>query len=154
MKQTFSVTLREDGSFELPIDVRALYGEARPAVKMTVCGQTFRTRVMVYGGKSYLGLWKALREQQQLRGGETLEVTIEPDRAPRAVTPPKELAAALKKSATARAGWAAMSFTHKREWAEAIREAKKPETRERRVAKAVAALVDKGARDKPRRRDK
>jgi uncharacterized protein YdeI (YjbR/CyaY-like superfamily) len=96
---------------------------------------------MVYGKKSYLGLWKALREKRQLRGGETVQVTLEPDKAPRTVTPPKELAAALKKNAAARAGWAAMSFTHKREWAVAIRDAKKPDTRERRVAQALAALV-------------
>jgi hypothetical protein len=108
---------------------------------MTVCGQTFRTRVCVYGGKYYLGLWKAVLEEQKLRGGETLEVTLEPDTAPRTVRPPKELAAAMKKNAAARAGWEALSFTHKREWAEAIRDAKKPETRERRVAQAVAALV-------------
>jgi Bacteriocin-protection, YdeI or OmpD-Associated/Domain of unknown function (DUF1905) len=143
MKQTFSVTLRDNGTFELPIDVKKLYGEARPAVKMTVFGQTFRTRVMVYGGKSVLGLWKALREEQGARDGDELEVTLEPDKAPRTVAPPKELAAALKKNAAARAGWAAMSFTHKREWAESIRDAKKPETRERRVAQAIAALVAK-----------
>jgi hypothetical protein len=143
MKQTFSVTLRADGGFELPIDVRAIYGEARPAVKMRVCGETFRTRVMVYGGKYYLGLWKALRERQKLRTGDTLEVSLEPDDTPRTVTPPKELAAALKKNAAARAGWEAMSFTHKREWAEAIADAKKPETRERRLAQAIEALVAK-----------
>jgi hypothetical protein len=144
MKQTFKVTLRKDASFELPIDVRALYGEARPAVKMTIFGQSFRTRVMVYGKKSYLGLWKAVREEHDLRGGEIVEVTLEPDKKPRMVTPPKELAAVLKKNAAARAGWAAMSFTHKREWAVAIRDAKKPETRDRRVAQAVAALVARG----------
>src|SRR5689334_12374227 len=143
MKQTFSVTLDEDGSFELPIDVKSLYGEARPAVKMTILGRSFRTRVMVYGKKSYLALWKAIREEEKLRGGERLEVTLQADKAPRTVTPPKELAAALKKNAKARAGWAAMSFTHKREWAEAIRDAKKPETRERRVAQAIAALAAK-----------
>jgi hypothetical protein len=153
MKQTFSVTLRDDGAFELPIDVRAIYGEARPAVKLTVFGETFRTRVMVYGGKSYLGLWKAVLERQKLRGGETLEVTLEPDGRPRTVTPPKELAAALKKNAAARAGWDAMSFTHKREWAEAIADAKKPETRERRLAQAIEALVAKaGAAQKKGKR--
>jgi hypothetical protein len=144
MKQTFQVTLQKDASFELPIDVRALYGEARPAVKMTIFGQTFRTRVMVYGKKSYLGLWKAVREKHKLRGGEIVEVTLEPDKKPRTVAPPRELAAVLKKNAAARAGWVAMSFTHKREWAVAIRDAKKSETRERRVAQAVEALVKKG----------
>jgi uncharacterized protein YdeI (YjbR/CyaY-like superfamily) len=99
---------------------------------------------MVYGKRSYLGLWKQVREARRLRAGDRLEVTLERDDAPRTVTPPKELAAALKRDAVARAGWKAMSFTHQREWAEAIRDAKKPETRERRVAQAVAALVKKG----------
>jgi hypothetical protein len=152
MRQTFSVTLGQDGSFELPIDVRATYGEARPAVKMTICGQTFRTRVMVYSGKSYLGLWKNVLAKEQLRGGEKLEVTLEPDQTPRTVTPPKELAAAMKKNAAAKAGWALMSFTHKREWAESIQEAKKPQTRERRVEKALAALVQKSAAAQKRHR--
>lgn len=144
MKQTFSAALGRNGAFELPIDVRAIYGEARPAVKMTLLGRTFRTRVAVYGGKYYLGVWKAVREEHGLREGQQVEVSIEPDRTPRTVQPPAELAAALKKNAAARAGWQAMSYTHQREWAAAIRDAKKPETRERRVAQAIAALVEKG----------
>jgi hypothetical protein len=139
-KHTFTVSLREDASFEVPFDVRAAYGEARPPVKMTVFGRTFRTRVMVYGGKSFLGLWKAVREEHGLRAGQTIDVSIEPDRDPRTIDPPKELAAALKRSAVARAGWGALSFTHQREWASAISDAKKPETRERRLAQAIAAL--------------
>jgi hypothetical protein len=54
-KQTFVVKLRDGGRFEVPLDVAALYGEARPAVKMTICGETFPTRVMVYGGISQDG---------------------------------------------------------------------------------------------------
>jgi hypothetical protein len=143
-KQTFTVTLRDDGAFELPIDVRAIYGQARPAVKMTVCGETFRTRVMVYGGKYVLGIWKAVLAKHALQSGQEIEVTLEPDTDERAIEPPKELAAKLAKHAAARAGWAAMSFTHKREWAQAIVDAKKPETRERRVAQALEALVARG----------
>jgi hypothetical protein len=143
VRQQFSVTLAKDGHFVLPIDVRALYGEARPAVRMTVRGNRYRTRVMVYGGKFMLALRKAQLAECGLAGGEALDVTIEPDTAPRTVTPPKELAAAMKKSAAARAGWEVMSFTHQREWAEAIAGAKKPETRDKRVANAIAALVEK-----------
>jgi hypothetical protein len=148
MKQSFRVQLGEDGAFELPIDVRAIYGQARPAVKMTVFGTTHRTRVMVYGGKYFLGLWKAVLDAKQLRGGEKLDVTIESDTAPRTVRPPKQLVDAMKKNAAARAGWDALSFTHKREWASAIADAKKPETRERRVAQAVTALVAAAAKTK------
>ena len=141
MKHTFSAKLRDNGTFEVPLDVRALFGEARPAVKMTFCGETFPTRVAVYGGKYILGIWKAVRERLELRDGQSIDITLESDVAPRTVEPPKELAAALKKNAAARAGWEKMSFTHKREWAEAIREAKRPETREKRIAQAVAALT-------------
>jgi hypothetical protein len=151
-KHTFTVALRDDGAFEIPFDVRAAYGQARPAVKMTLCGETYPTRVMVYGGKYLLGIWKAVLAKHALRGGQTLEVTLEPDNDQRTIEPPAELAAALKKNASARGGWAAMSFTHQREWATAIRDAKKPETRERRVAQAVAALVARGkAAAKPSR---
>lgn len=143
MRREFKVTLAKDGSFVLPIDVRALYGEARPAVMMTVRGKRYRTRVMVYGGKFMLALRKAQLAECRLFGGEPIDVVVEPDVAPRTVAPPKELAAAMKKSAAARAGWDVMSFTHKREWAEAIAGAKKPETRDKRVANAIAALVEK-----------
>jgi hypothetical protein len=146
MKRTFTATLSDDASFELPFDVRATYGEARPPVKMTVLGQTFRTRVMVYRGKYFLGLWKAVSEAHGLRKGQTIEVSVEPDQAPRTIEPPKALQAAMKKNAMARTGWEALSFTHRREWATAIEEAKKAETRERRVAQAIEALVAKASK--------
>jgi hypothetical protein len=140
-RQTFSAVLRDDGSFEIPFDVRAAYGEARPAVKMTLRGETYPTRVMVYRGKSVLGIWKAVLAKHALREGQTFEVTLEPDRDERTIKPPRELAAILAKDPRARAGWAAMSFTHQREWAQAIEGAKRPETRTRRVAQAVVALA-------------
>jgi hypothetical protein len=153
LKRTFTVSLREDASFEVPFDVRATYGEARPAVKMTTLGESFRTRVMVYGGKYFLGLWKDVRERHGLRQGQKIEVSIEPDRQERKVEPPAALAAALKSNPVARAGWKALSFTHQREWAEAINDAKKAETRERRVAQAVEAALARATRSaKPKRR--
>jgi hypothetical protein len=149
MKHTFSVVLK-DGAFEVPLDVRAIYGEARPAVKMTFCDETYRTRVAVYGGKYILGIWKAELAKHGLKDGQKLEVTLEADAAPRTVEAPKELAAALKKNAAARAGWEKMSFTHQREWAEAIADAKKPETRERRLAQAIEALTANAKKKSPR----
>jgi hypothetical protein len=141
MKQRLTVKLDAKGAIELPIDVRAIYGEARPAVKMTFNGKTYKNRVMVYGGKYYLGVWKAVLAEHGLGPGDTVDLVLEPDKTPRTVKAPKPLADAMKKNTAARAGWQAMSFTHKREWAKAIEEAKKPETRDRRVAEAVAALV-------------
>jgi hypothetical protein len=151
MTKRFSVTLKDDGTFEVPFDVRAVFGEARPAVKMKLRGKTYATRVMVYGGKPILGIWKAVLASEGLRAGDRLEIALERDDEPRVVEPPKELATALKRNATARAGWAALSFTHQREWAEAIADAKKPDTRTRRVAQAIAAAEQKAERQRPKR---
>jgi uncharacterized protein YdeI (YjbR/CyaY-like superfamily) len=98
---------------------------------------------MVYDGTSYIGVRKSHRDAAKLEPGQTISVVIELDDAPREVTPPKELAAAMKKDAKARAAWDALSFTHKREHAEAIEDAKKPETRARRVDKTLAMLKAK-----------
>ena len=145
-KIAFRTTLkREPKSGELalivvPGDVRAVFGKARPAVRAMLGKYTFRTTIAVYGGKSYVGVRRSHREAAKLAPGQSLRVVLELDDAPRVVTPPKELAAALAKDAKARAAWDALSYTHKREHAEAIEGAKKPETRARRVAAALAML--------------
>jgi len=144
MKHTFTATLA-NGAIEVPLDVKAIFGEARPPVKMTFLGETHRNRIAVYSGKYILGIWKAVLEQHDLTDGKAIEVVIERDDKPRTVEPPAELATALNKNANAKAGWDAMSFTHQREWAEAIADAKQPDTRARRVTKAVEAMVAKGA---------
>ena len=147
----FRTTLAKDAKdgeialIEVPGDVREVFGKARPPVVAKLGKYAFRTTIAVYGGKSYVGVRRSHREAAKLAPGQTLAVVIELDDAPRTVTPPKELAAAMKKDANARAAWDALSFTHKREHAEAIEDAKKPETRARRVTQAIAMLKKKKA---------
>ena len=81
------------------------------------------------------------REAANVKLGDPLRVTLELDTAPRTVKVPPALAAALKKNKKAAAAWAKLSYTHKKEHADAIADAKKPETRERRVAAAMAMLL-------------
>jgi hypothetical protein len=142
MKHTFTATLRE-GAIEVPLDVKTIFGEARPPVKMTFCGETHKNRIAVYGGKYLLGIWKQVLEQHSLTDGNQLEVTIEPDDEPRAIVMPPELQLALANNAKATAGWDAMSFTHQREWAESIADAKGADTKARRVDQAIDATVAK-----------
>jgi len=142
MKHTFTAVIK-DGAIEVPFDVKATFGEARAPVQMTFCGETHKNRVAVYGGKYILGIWKAVLAKHDLRDGSSLEVTLEHDTAPRTIAPPKELAAALAKNAKARTGWNAMSYTHQRECANAIADAKKPETKQKRVAEALEAMLAK-----------
>jgi hypothetical protein len=124
----------------VPLDAKALWGEARPPVVCTVNGHEYRSRLMVYGGKTWLGLTNAFRTQLRVADGDELEVEIERDDAPREVELPPELRQELDADDEARAAFEKLSFTHRREYAEWIAGAKRADTRERRIARALEML--------------
>ena len=124
----------------VPFDVREVYGQARPPVRGTINGHPFRTTVAVYGGVSYLGFRRDLREAAGVELGDTVAIELERDDAPREVEVPPELASALAGDAEAQAAWDRLSYTHRREWVESIAEAKREDTRRRRVESAIGAL--------------
>jgi Bacteriocin-protection, YdeI or OmpD-Associated/Domain of unknown function (DUF1905) len=127
---------------EVPFDVREIYGEARPPVRGTVNGVPFQSRLMVYGGVTWLGLRNELRREAGLADGDSVDVEIERDDSPREVEVPPELASALASDDVAAGVYESLSFTHRREYAEWIAGARKEETRTRRVAKALEMLRD------------
>jgi hypothetical protein len=131
-----------DRGIELPFDSRALFGEARPPVRGTVNGLPFQSRLMVYGGVTWLGLRNELRSEAGLTDGDSVDVEIERDDTPREVEVPPELRSALASDDVAAGVYESLSFTHRREYAEWIAGAKKEETRTRRVAKALEMLRD------------
>jgi hypothetical protein len=128
---------------EVPFDVKEEFGRARQPVKASVNGHGYRTTIAVYGAKYYLGLRKADATAAGVKAGDIVKVTIEPDTQIRTVVPPPDLAAAFKKNAAARARWEKLSYSHKKEHAEAILKSKKPETRTRRVQKTMEMLSAK-----------
>jgi hypothetical protein len=128
---------------ELPFDVRAEYGQARPPVQGTVNGYPFRTTVAVYGGKSYIGFRREIRDGAGIAPGDAVEIQLERDDAPRDVVVPDDLAEALAAETGLREAFDRMSFTHRREYAKAIDDAKRPETRARRVQLAVDAARER-----------
>jgi len=136
-----AVLQREEGGpgvfFEVPLDVRAHFGRARPPVLVTLRGHTYRSTPAVYGGRWYLVVSRANREAAGVEAGDEVEVTLTLDEAPREVEVPDDLAAALAAASDAAAGWAGLSFSHRREYVEWIAEAKRPATRERRIGRTV-----------------
>jgi hypothetical protein len=130
----------------LPFDPREVLGKARAPVSVTVDGhEAFRTTVAVYAGVGWVGL---RRDQQRMFGvavGDRVRVTVELDRAPRTVELPAELAAALAGAPAAARAYEALSYTHRKEYAQWVGEAKRVQTRELRAGKAVEMLCT-GAR--------
>ncbi len=156
---TFRTKVADEGEnfvVELPFDVKEVFGQARPPIVITLTtprgSYSFRWTVSVYGGKSYIGVRRSHREAAGLRPGESVSITIAADDEPRVIEPPTDLASALKKSAAARVAWDALSFTHKREHAEALLDAKKPETRARRLEKTMEMLLAKPAKPAPKKK--
>lgn len=130
--------------FEVPFDVKQEFGKARPPVKVSVNGYTYRSTVSVYGGRYYLPVRRERREEAGLKAGDLIGVTVALDTEERTVMPPPELFAAFKKNAAAKERWNELGYTHKKEHADAILQAKRPETRARRVKKTLATLASKG----------
>jgi hypothetical protein len=115
-------------------------GAKRFPVAATINGHTWRTTVTRMGGEFLLGLNKEVRQAAGVEAGDTVDVQIELDTAPREVEVPEALAAALQGDPVAREIYEALAFTHRKEYARWIAEAKKEETRERRVAQALGML--------------
>jgi hypothetical protein len=138
----FRATLGERGVV-VPGDPKTEFGGARAPVAGTVNGTRFRGRLMVYGGVTYLGFRKEIRDAAgEIGQGDEVEVVIERDDAPREVEVPDALARALAADRTARGVFEGLAFTHRKEYATWIAEAKKEETRARRVERAIAMLHD------------
>jgi Bacteriocin-protection, YdeI or OmpD-Associated/Domain of unknown function (DUF1905) len=115
-------------------------GAKRFPVRATVNGYTWRTSVMRMRGEFLVGLNREVRVQAGAGTGDTVEVQLELDTAPREVEVPPALATALAGDAAAQAAFDALSFTHRKEYARWVAEAKRPETRERRIAETLERL--------------
>jgi hypothetical protein len=124
--------------FRVPFDLEEAFGRARPPVKVTIRGHTWRTTPGVYGGVGYIGVNRAVKAATGVDAGDRVDVTMELDTEPRRVTLPADLRAALAADPTAKSAFAKLSYTHKREYVEWVHEAKRPETRARRITATVA----------------
>jgi bifunctional DNA-binding transcriptional regulator/antitoxin component of YhaV-PrlF toxin-antitoxin module len=126
---------------EIPADVAATFPEKRAPVCAVVNGHEYRSRISAYGGRSYLGLRAELRREAGIDVGDVLDIELTIDDQPRVVEEPSEFATALAGSPEARQRFDALSYTHRKEYARWVGEAKRQETRDRRAAKSVEMLL-------------
>jgi len=142
---TFTAKLAPHGpaaAFVLDDEQVAAVGEGarRFPVRATVNGYTWRTTVVRMHGEFLLGLNREVRAGAGVEPGDTVTVEVELDAEPREVDVPSALADALAGNAAAAAGFDRLSYTHRKEYARWIAEAKRDDTRARRVAAAIERL--------------
>lgn len=139
----FSATLEGDKSgtyIQVPFDPEELFGaKGRVPVSLTVNGAPYRGSLMPYRGMKMVGIPRTVRETAGAAPGDMVAVVLDLDVATREVEVPAELAVELARDEIAAAGWDKLSFTHRREYVEAIAEAKRPETKAKRVEQALTA---------------
>lgn len=123
-----------------PEVVEALGGGARPPVTITINGHGWKSRVAILRGRHLLGLSNANRQAAGVTIGDEIEVELKLDTEPRVVIEPADFARALDDTPTARAAFDTLTDSRKREHVRAIESAKKPETRRRRIDKAISTL--------------
>ena len=126
----------------VPSDVATrLKLKGMPKVQAVIAGRPYRGSLMPMGDGTYcLGVLKSLQEAAGVGVGDVITIELELDTAPRTVVLPTDLAAALVRDRRATAAWDALSYTNKKEMARSLEEAKKPETRARRLVLAVEKL--------------
>jgi hypothetical protein len=120
--------------------VAGLDGGGRPKVRATINGYTYRSSVASMGGRHMLGVSAEVRERARVAAGDTVDVDLELDTDVREVTVPPDLAKAFARDAAARRAFERLSYSRQQRHVLSIEGAKTEETRQRRVAKAVAEL--------------
>ena len=128
----------------VPFSVEEEFGtRARVAVRGSVNGVEFRSSLMPQGGGTHiLVVNKQLRDKAGVDVGDTASFKVALDTEPRVVEVPDELRRALQANDDARNAFDRLSYSHQKEYADFVSEAKRPTTRERRAARSVEMLTE------------
>ena len=111
-------------------------------VRGTLDGVPYRSSLMKYSGVFHLGVHNATIAAAGARSGAAVGVTIEIDDQPLPTdTVPRDLKRAIDANPAARRAWPAIAPSHRREHVKHVLDAKRAETRARRIARTVAALA-------------
>ncbi len=124
-----------------PFDVVEVFQrKGRVPVKGTINGFPFRSSLMNMGDGHMMAVNAQLRAGGKCKAGDVVDVVLELDEEERKVEVPAYLKKIINGDAKAREFWGKLSFTHKKEYVREIEGAKRPETKEKRIAAMMEAL--------------
>ncbi len=116
-------------------------GQGQIQVKGTINRAPYRSTLLPHGdGKHFLVVKKDIRDKIGATAGDSVNVTMEQDSKPRSVLIPKDFKLALERNKKAKAEFGRIAYSHKKEYLKYIDEAKKDETRKRRIKEAIVRL--------------
>jgi hypothetical protein len=143
----FTATLQPAGGggvfIPFPHDAKKEFGKGKVPIQCTIDGEPYRGTMVKYGTPYHVIIvLKAIREKIKKGAGDKVKVWLIEDKEERTVDVPDDFKKLLKKSKLDEA-FNKMSFTHRKEWMLWLADAKKPETRERRMHQAVEKLKEK-----------
>jgi hypothetical protein len=124
----------------IPRKIAAAWGPGQKAIRGTIGGHPFQGTASRGEGVTRMPLPREFRETTGFRCGDTVDVVLDLDPAPRPVDVPSELRAVLRRDPEAAALFDTLPPSCRRAWAEHVAEAKRPETRLRRAERAPAGI--------------
>jgi len=133
---------KQDAAYvSVPFDVKEAYGMKRVKVKAFFDGYEYRGLIVNMGtGSHILGLTKEVRNSIGKSFGEIVQVAVEVDTEERIIESPPELNNFFKSHPQEKDFFDSLSYTNRKEYANWIKEAKKVETKERRINSAINKL--------------
>lgn len=145
VKATFTTTLVQSGKtatgIRIPPEIIEKLGAGKkPPIKVTINGFTYRSTVAVMGGYFMVGVNADNRAAAKVKGGDTIEVTIQLDTEPRTLALPMAFKKALDENPEAKKAFERLSYSKQQVHVLPIAQAKKEETRQRNIDKAIQVL--------------
>ena len=134
----------ETAALKPPFDVvEAFQRKGRVPVKGTINGFPFRSSLMNMGDGHMMVVNAELRAGAKCKAGDIVSVVMELDEEKRTVEVPAYLKKIIAADPATKNAWAKLAFTHQKEHVRAIEGAKRPETREKRIAAMMEMLRQK-----------
>ena len=146
--QKFKIKLQgmdnmETAVFCVPFDVQEAFGtRARVPVCGTINGFAYRSSIMNMGSGHMMVVNRELREGAKVKAGDTVEIVMQRDTAPRVVESPPDFKEALGGNKKAKSLFDKLSYTHQKEYVRWITSAKREETRKSRIERAIEMLSE------------
>lgn len=137
----------DGGAFvTVPFDVEQVFGKKRVKVKALLEGVPYRGSIVRMGSDCHLlPVLKEIREKVGKGIGDEIEVVVEEDTEPRKVQVPQDLKKAMASHPAARRFFEQLAYTHQKEYVQWIEEAKREQTRQSRISRAIE-LLEQGKR--------